>query len=55
MNKNKPIGIVCRAKSAKTQAEKKAVFEEAKQYDKISPKTLRKVSRLTRPRKVAKK
>ena len=47
MTKNKPIGIVEQMGEAKTKKEKSALNKKAQGYKYISPKTLRKLKRLS--------
>ena len=47
MTKNKPIGIVEQMREAKTKKEKSALMKKARGYKYISPKTLRKLERLS--------
>jgi|TARA_R100001163_G_scaffold2163_1_gene3369 hypothetical protein len=47
MTKNKPTGIVEQMREAKTKKEKSALMKKARGYKYISPKTLRKLERLS--------
>ena len=47
MSKKKPTGIVEQMREAKTKKEKSALMKKARGYKYISPKTLRKLERLS--------
>jgi hypothetical protein len=47
MSKKKPTGIVEQMREAKTKKEKSALNKKAQGYKYISPKTLRKLKRLS--------
>ena len=48
MSKKKPTGIVEQMREAKTKKEKNALKKKAQGYEYISPKTLRKLKRLSK-------
>jgi hypothetical protein len=48
MSKKKPTGIVEQMREAKTKKEKSALKKKAQEYKYISPKTLRRLARLSK-------